>query len=784
MQGRTIMDQASVGNVWLVGRSSRQVKKARRVLARHHDVEIFAGAGPVLDRLTRGVRPNVMAVDDRVPRRSIASVVACVRERWDQDAFPLLIISGPGSEQDLAGWLDAGVNDCLTRPFGAVELVARVTSLLRHQRLREKLARERIAEEMQESSQRFRMIANLLPHSLWMSRQDGTIEYYNSRWSDYAGGGIEHLRVGWAAVLHPEDAPRFLSRWDECRKTGEDFDIEARVRRHDGAYRWHLHRARALRFRYPAGAIYRWIGTCTDIDDLKRAEAEAAALIGGAPIGIGLLDGELRWLQVNEALAAMSGLPREALLGRRIDEVAPELEARLGPLYRGVLSSGEPLLSQEVTDGAQAGPNAARHYLVNGCPVRIGSDIIGLATLILDITERKRAERRAEEASRLKDEFLATVSHELRTPLNAILGWAAMMSSGLFSEERRGHAIKVIERNARAQTQLIEDLLDVSRITSGKLRMEATPVEPLSVVESALDVVQPAAEAKQLRLERALERGAPLTVVADPGRLQQIVWNLLSNAVKFTPEGGTVRTSLRRAGKLVEISVEDSGRGIPADFLPHVFERFRQADASATREHAGLGLGLAIVRHLVELHGGTIEARSGGGGQGATFVVRLPLAEPRPGAQGERPEGPSRKPRLTAFEEDLAGLRVLVVDDERDAREVLGSALAHCRAQVELAWGAVQGLELVRRLRPDLLLADIAMPGEDGFTLIRKIRALPPEEGGRVAAIAVTASASEEDRGRALRAGFDLHLPKPVDLPTLLTFIGRLAGRVQIEEER
>ncbi|KYF47850.1 hypothetical protein BE08_26450 [Sorangium cellulosum] len=775
--------QGTPGVVWLVGRRRRHVRQARRALAAHHDIAIFAGGRDVLARLARGIRPALMAIDDRLPCRSAAAIIASVREVWDDDAFPLLVISEAGREQHLAGWLAAGVTDCLVRPFGSIELVSRISLLMRHQRLYEQLVRERIERDVQDTLRRFRTIADALPHILWMSRGDGSIEYYSGRWSSYTGGGVSLLRLGWAHVLHPEDVPRFMSRWDECRRTGEDLDVEARLRRHDGAYRWHLHRARALR--HPgARAITRWIGTCTDIDDLKRAEAEAAALVGGAPLGIGLLDRDLRWRQVNEALAAMSGLPREALLGRGVDEVAPELKASLEPLYRGVLSSGEPLVNHEIAGGARAAPDAERHYLVNGFPVRIGNEIIGLAALVLDITERKRAERRAEEASRLKDEFLATMSHELRTPLNAILGWATMMSRGLVSEGRRAHAIAVIERNARAQAQLIEDLLDISRITSGELRIETSPVEPRSIVESALDVVQPAAEAKKIRIERALE-GHALTVMADADRLRQVVLNLLTNAVKFTREGGEIRTGLRGAGGAVEISVEDTGQGIPHDFLPYVFERFRQADASTTREHGGLGLGLAIARHLVELHGGAIEARSEGEGRGATFVVRLPLVASHLDEQdGPRAEPSCQPPPPTVVRADLAGLKVLVVEDDMDAREMLGSALAQCRAHVELAVGAAQGLELVRRLRPDLLLADIAMPGEDGYALIRNVRALSPEDGGKIAAIAVTASASEEDRARALGAGFDLHVPKPVDLSEFLTLVGRLAGRAQSLEDR
>ncbi len=402
------------------------------------------------------------------------------------------------------------------------------------------------------------------------------------------------------------------------------------------------------------------------------------------------------------------------------------------------------------------------------------------ATCILvfqDVSRLKQIETELRGANRLKDEFLATVSHELRTPLTAILGWATMLRGNKFDEATAASALETIERNARAQSQLIEDLMDVSRIITGKLRLDVRPVDLASVVEAAVEAVRPAAEAKGIRLQRVLDTYAG-PVPGDPVRLQQVVWNLLSNAIKFTPKGGRVQVRLERVNSHVEIVVSDTGPGISPDFLPHAFERFRQADAAITRKHGGLGLGLAIVRHLVELHGGAVSVESGGEGQGATFSVQLPLMI----VHGEVVAEERRHPRAEAPGEALCrpqldGLRVLVVDDERDARLMLKAMLAQCGAEVAEADSAAGALAAFEEFRPDVLVSDIGMPEEDGYSLIRKIRALAPERGGRTPAAALTAYAGVEDRKRALLAGYQVHVPKPVDPTELLAVVASLAGR-------
>ena len=392
------------------------------------------------------------------------------------------------------------------------------------------------------------------------------------------------------------------------------------------------------------------------------------------------------------------------------------------------------------------------------------------------LARESEARKDAEEANHLKDEFLATVSHELRTPLTSMLGWVQMLRGGSLSPAKQERALETIERNARAQAQLIEDLLDVSRILSGKLRLEVAAVEVGSVVSQALESVRPAADAKAIRLQAALDSTSH--VMGDPQRLQQIVWNLLSNAVKFTSKGGRIQVFVERKHSSVEVTVTDSGQGISEAFLPHVFERFRQEDAGPRRQHGGLGLGLSIVRHLAELHGGTVSAASGGEGKGATFTLTLPLSATLRRETGPHSEGQNElTPKGYECPPQLAGLRVLTVDDEGDTRDLLRAILENCRAQVLTAGSAAEGLELLKRQRPDVLISDIGMPGEDGYSFIRKVRALSADEGGRTPALALTAYARTEDRTRALLAGFQNHCPKPVEPDELVAVLASLSGR-------
>ncbi|CAN5567446.1 ATP-binding protein [soil metagenome] len=387
------------------------------------------------------------------------------------------------------------------------------------------------------------------------------------------------------------------------------------------------------------------------------------------------------------------------------------------------------------------------------------------------LVSEKEARERAERETRMKDEFLATLSHELRTPLNAILGWTHILRESTAPEDI-AEGIEVIERNARAQTQIIEDLLDMSRIISGNVRLDVQSVDLAELIRAAMESVKPMAAAKEIRMTSVLDTLAG-PVSGDSARLQQVFWNLLTNSLKFTPKGGRVHVLLERVNSHLEISVTDSGQGITPEFLPHVFDRFRQADASSTRSHRGLGLGLAIVKNLVELHGGTVRAKSPGVNQGSTFAILLPVAIARVSAPDAQPQpGNEAEPQC-----NLQGVRVLAVDDESDARHLVKRILSHCGAIVESASSAAEALEMLRKAPPDVLVTDIGMPGEDGYALIRQVRQRSAEEGGEVPAIALTAFARSADRRRALLGGFQMHIAKPVEPSELIAMVANLAKR-------
>jgi PAS domain S-box-containing protein len=414
-------------------------------------------------------------------------------------------------------------------------------------------------------------------------------------------------------------------------------------------------------------------------------------------------------------------------------------------------------------------------------------DVVGASKIARDITLQRRATERlrevaeeAERQSRMKDEFLATLSHELRTPLQSILGWIQLLRGDDVRADELQQGLEVIDRNAQSQIRIIDDLLDMSRILSGKVRLDVQRVQLAPLIEAALETVKPAAEAKGIRLIAILD---PLAkpVAGDPNRLQQIFWNLLSNAMKFTPRGGRVQVLLERVNSHVEVSVIDTGSGISPEFLPYVFERFRQADASTTRQHGGLGLGLAIVKHLVELHGGTARAKSGGLAEGATFTITFPVTAVRgePEEQFRHPDAASRAaPTVRA---SLSNISVLVVDDEEDTRFLLARTLSKAGADVQTAPSAEIALEMLKARVPDVLVSDVGMPTEDGYSLIRSVRKLPPDQGGDVPAIALTAYTRTEDRIRTISEGFQMHLAKPADSREFLAIVERLARKSNLK---
>lgn len=429
-----------------------------------------------------------------------------------------------------------------------------------------------------------------------------------------------------------------------------------------------------------------------------------------------------------------------------------------------------PLRAHNRTVGAITLVSAESNRRFGPDDLRLAEDLARRASAAIENALLYRA---ASEASRLKDEFLATVSHELRTPLTSILGWSRMLVEQNADPARIKKGLATIDRNARAQAQLIEDLLDISRIVSGKLHLAQQAVDLNSVVSGALDTVRPAADARKIALVAELDPELGV-VVGDPDRLQQVIWNLLSNAVKFTDAGGSVTLRTARAASQIEIRVVDTGRGISRDVLPFIFERFRQGDARVTRQFGGLGLGLAIVRHLVELHGGTVWAESEGEGMGSTFTVRLPIRALVPGAQSaSKGQSPAEPPPEAIEQNVLRGLRILVVDDEPDTRELVSTLLESAGAETEVAASVAEALDAVAQMRPDAVVTDIGMPGEDGYVFLKRLRAA----GQQMPAIALTAYARAEDRSRALSAGFQMHVAKPIEPRKLVTAVARLLGR-------
>jgi PAS domain S-box-containing protein len=534
----------------------------------------------------------------------------------------------------------------------------------------------------------------------------------------------------------------------------------------------------------------------------KESEQRFRNVANAAPVLIWLSDATGKCIWFNKPWLDFCGRTlEEELANPRENAIHPDDFENCTEVYRNAFKNREPYVMEyrlRRADGAYC------WLLDKGVPrfAPESGEFLGFIDSCVDIDDRrqieqereklleeaKQAQAQAEVANRMKDEFIGTVSHELRTPLNAILGWTQMLRSGVVGKEQINRAIEVIERNAKSQAQLIEDLLDVTRITSGKFRLSVRPLDLAKVVSDAIDTMRPAAEAKNIEVRKIIKSQAEI-VSGDSDRLQQVVWNLLSNAIKFTPPNGLIEVCLEEIGSFIEIVVKDNGKGIEPEFLPYVFDRFRQQDGALTRAHGGLGLGLAIVRHITELHGGTVRADSAGKNCGAAFTVRLPLqtiTEVKKSPSGESDEriipavGFTHSPDLSI---DLHGLKVIVVDDEADAREMLGSLLTVYGADVTLCASAAEVLEEFEEIKPDLLVSDIGMPRMDGYALIKKVRELAPENGGQIPAIALTAYTRIEDRIRALSQGFQMFVPKPVEPSELVAAIKSLSGLNENREE-
>ncbi|MDQ3802377.1 MAG: PAS domain S-box protein [Acidobacteriota bacterium] len=646
-------------------------------------------------------------------------------------------------------------------------------------------------ERLRESEERFQRLVDLSPDAIAV-HAGGVVLFINTAGAKLlrAEGPEQVVGRAIADLIHPDYHGVIRGRIEKISRGETPPPAEIKFIRLDGTEIYgELASAPLVYQGKPAvQAVVRDLTRRKQAEEALRESEKRFRLIFNQQFQfMAILSPEGVLLDVNELPLRAAGITREQVLGRLFWETPwwdglPEMQAGWPARLAEAARSDAPVFSVDLYQAAD-GTRVADASLtaVKDSGGRVEFFIVQAS----DITERKRVEeererllREAQEANRLKDEFLATVSHELRAPLTAILGWSHLLRGRQVEGEGAVKALETIERCARAQAQLIDDLLDVSRIVTGKLRLDVMPVSPHSFIDPAVDAARPAAEAKGVRLEKLIDTGVE-TVMGDPARLQQVVWNLLANAVKFTPRGGRVRVSLGRVNSRVEIAVSDTGEGISPEFLPHVFERFRQADQKTTRQHGGLGLGLAIVRHLVELHGGNVRADSAGEGAGSTFTVTLPVTPVYRRGDVEERVRPAARDTLHAHEcpERLDGLRVLVVDDEPDARELLSAGLGQCGAQVSTASSAREALEAVAGAKFDVLVSDIGMPGEDGYELIRRVRALPPGAGGRTPAVALTAYARAEDRLRAMRAGFEIHLSKPVELTELVVVIANLARR-------
>jgi PAS domain S-box-containing protein len=731
-------------------------------------------------------RPDLIILDVRLPGISGFEICQQLKGNPATASIPILLLSASLTEsKDRAQGLESGADGYLVQPVEAIELIATVKALLR-MRQAEESART-LASEWQTTFDAMKDGVCLLN---WEGRilrcNKAMTQFLKKPFSEIHGCLHQDLmksRLGGIEVF-------LFSRVQDTRqRESRELQIDNRwfstsadpIFERDGAF---------------VGAVY----IVADITARRQAEKALRASEERFRLLLeNLEDYAILFLDTHGLISGWS-VGAQRILGYQEAEILTKPGSII--FTPEDIDRGED--KRELEEAVKAGraEDERWHIRKDGSrfwasgivtPLRDETgDLRGFAKILRDFTKRKQAEderiallereqearAQAEAANRMKDEFLATLSHELRSPLNAMLGWTRLLNSRKFDEATTARAMETIERSARAQAQLIEDLLDVSRIIQGKLRLNARPIELVCVIEAAIDIVRPAAEAKEIQLHSELDPAAGL-VAGDSDRLQQVVWNLLSNAIKFTPKRGRVDVRLSRVNSHIEITVKDTGQGIKPEFVPYVFDRFRQADNSITRSYTGLGLGLAIVRHLVELHGGTARAESLGEGQGATFTVKLPLLPIRSPVNPPKSFNPTVEERVPLDNSpSLKGMRVIVVDDEADSREYIIALLEQCGAEVVAVTSASEALDAVSQVKADVLVSDIGMPEEDGYSLIRKVRSLSAEHGGQIPAVALTAYARAEDRTRAIAEGFQIHIPKPVEPAELATVVASLAKRI------
>ena len=653
-----------------------------------------------------------------------------------------------------------------------IEDQKRVEALLRENE--ERLRAERGFEEK---------IVDSMPGIFYLFDLQGEFLKWNKNLEEITGHGHDEItRTSPIEFVHEEDRAAVERAFEEVFVHGEA-NVEARLLSKHGSAIPFLLKGRLIEIE---GRSY-LIGSGVDVSERKRGEEAAAylaAIVASSDDSIISADLSGAITSWNSGAEELYGYAADEIIGRPVATIFPpgrrDEESRI--LER--IKNGERISHYETVRRRKDGTDVEVSLTASPILSR-GGRIIGVSKTARDITWRKRVEAErerllagerdarseAEEANRLKDEFLATISHELRSPLNAILGWARLLREPKVQEEQLERALEIIERNAQSQARLIEDLLDVSRIVSGKLSVQMRPVTLNSTAQSVVADMRPDAEAKGIDLR--LVEDDEIKLLGDADRLQQVIWNLLSNAIKFTPEGGRIEVRLKRVGERAELHVRDTGRGISPEFLPYVFDRFRQATRTDARSRAGLGLGLTIVRYIVEAHDGSVTAESPGVGLGAAFICKLPLA----GAEQEVVPAIERQEAQlkVSATSSLSGIKVLVVDDDEDAREMLRAALNSYGAEVITTPGASQALDALASENIDVLVSDINMPEIDGYELIRRVRAMKPEQGGRIPAVALTAYARAEDRLRALQSGYQTHVPKPVEPAELEVVVATLA---------
>jgi PAS domain S-box-containing protein len=697
----------------------------------------------------------------------------------------------------------------------AEALAAQAAVAIDNARLYKTLREDRAQSAARERRYRSLVLATPTRQSISTATAEGLREEDSPSWRELTGLTFEQMRGrGWLDAIFDADRQRVERAWDEAIASQTLFEQQYRLRMADGSYRWFASRAVPV---YDAeGAVTEWIGTTTDVHDARVTEDARRFLAKATELFASSLDYEKTlttltslavpaladWCAVD--IADETHPPHRRLAVAHVDpaktEYAWEFYRKHPPdpendQVAAVMRTGQPQLVTTVPEGMleRMVKDEEQLRIVRELglfswmivPLHSRGRVLGAITFVSSDSRRRFTEldlqqaeefasrasvaidnallyRDAQAANRAKDEFLATLSHELRTPMTSILGWARMLSMGLSPEESRD-AVDAIEKSAQVQAQLIDDILDVSRIISGKLRVNPEPVDLRTVAQAALATVHPAAQAKNIEILTSFPPTVP-AVAADEGRLQQVIWNLLSNAIKFTPRGGTVTLRIGVVGSLLRLTVRDTGEGIAREFLPHAFEAFRQADSSTTRVHGGIGLGLAIVRYIVELHGGRVSVASEGVGKGTTFTVDLPVVESAPMVAPPHVEKTSPGSRAAASPlPSLAGVKVLAIDDQPYTRDIVAAILRRCGAEVSTADSASAGLEQAAATSPDVIVCDIAMPQEDGYAFVRQLRAMKDAKLANLPVIALTAFGRSEDRDTALSSGFDDYLKKPVE---------------------